>query len=158
MENYLFHRSWLYNIARGIDTEPVQARFNPKSIGCCKNFKGKAALLDLISIKKWLKDLGDEIENRLEKDAIENNRTPKQMVVSFTVQLPDGRETSSSRSYNFSPEDELCGELFTNKAFEVLIDSTEGCKPKGKLLIFFFYKCILKVIHISTYFFRRRKQ
>ncbi|XP_045446005.1 DNApol-eta [Melitaea cinxia] len=122
--------AWLYNIARGIDTEPVQARFNPKSIGCCKNFKGKAALLDLDSIKKWLKDLGDEIENRLEKDAIENNRTPKQMVVSFTVQLPDGRETSSSKSYNFSPEDELCGELFTNKAFEVLIDSTEGCKPK----------------------------
>ncbi|XP_046965071.1 DNA polymerase eta isoform X3 [Vanessa cardui] len=122
--------TWLYNIARGIDVEPVQAKFNPKSIGCCKNFKGKSALLDLESVKKWLRDLGDEIEERLEKDALETNRTPKQMVISFSVQLQDGRDTSSSRSYNFLPEDELCGELFTNKAFEILIDSTEGCKPK----------------------------
>ncbi|XP_047527690.1 DNA polymerase eta isoform X1 [Vanessa atalanta] len=122
--------TWLYNIARGIDIELVQAKFNPKSIGCCKNFKGKSALLDLESVKKWLRDLGDEIEERLEKDALENNRTPKQMVISFSVQLQDGRDTSSSRSYNFLPDDELCGELFTNKAFEILLDSTEGCKPK----------------------------
>ncbi|XP_050345009.1 DNA polymerase eta isoform X2 [Nymphalis io] len=122
--------TWLYNIARGIDIEPVQAKFNPKSIGCCKNFKGKSALLDLESVKKWLRDLGDEIEERLEKDALETNRTPKQMVVSFSVQLQDGRDTSSSRSYNFLPDDELCAELFTNKAFEILVDSTEGCKPK----------------------------
>ncbi|XP_046965070.1 DNA polymerase eta isoform X2 [Vanessa cardui] len=125
--------TWLYNIARGIDVEPVQAKFNPKSIGCCKNFKGKSALLDLESVKKWLRDLGDEIEERLEKDALETNRTPKQMVISFSVQLQDGRDTSSSRSYNFLPEDELCGELFTNKAFEILIDSTEGCKPKAEI-------------------------
>lgn len=112
--------------------EPVQARFNPKSIGCCKNFKGKAALLDLDSLRKWLKDLGDEIEDRLEKDALENNRTPKQMVVSFSTQMPDGRDTSSSRSYNFAFEEELCGELFTNKALELLMESTEGTKVKGK--------------------------
>ncbi|KAJ0180282.1 hypothetical protein K1T71_003686 [Dendrolimus kikuchii] len=122
--------SWLYNIARGIDLEHVQARFNPKSIGCCKQFRGKAALLDLENLTKWLKDLGDEIEDRLETDALENNRTPKQMVVSYSVQMPDGRDTSSSRSYNFNTEDELCGETFYNKALELIIESSEGMKPK----------------------------
>ncbi|KAG6448685.1 DNA polymerase eta [Manduca sexta] len=122
--------TWLYNIARGTDLEPVQARFNPKSIGCCKQLRGKSAVNDLDSLKKWLRDLGDEIEDRLEKDALENNRTPKQMVVSYSVQLLDGRDTSSSRSYNFVSEDELCGELLSNKALELLLESSEGCKPK----------------------------
>ncbi|KAL0893554.1 hypothetical protein ABMA27_013744 [Loxostege sticticalis] len=123
--------TWLYKIARGIDLEPVQARFNPKSIGCCKQFKGKSALLDLESLKKWLTDLGDEIEDRLEKDALENNRTPKQMVVSFSTYLPDGRDVSSSRSYNFT-DDDLCGEFFTKKALELVMDTTEGLKIKDE--------------------------
>ncbi|XP_059061747.1 DNA polymerase eta isoform X2 [Achroia grisella] len=123
--------SWLYNIARGIDMEPVQARFNPKSIGCCKQLRGKATVHNLHSLKKWLDDLGDEIDDRLEKDSLENNRTPKQMVVSFTTQLLDGRDTSSSRSYNFASDDELCGELFSSKALELVMDSLEGIKLKG---------------------------
>lgn len=113
--------------------EPVLARFNPKSIGCCKQFRGKAALVDLESLRKWLKDLGDEIDDRLEKDALENNRTPKQMVLSYSMQLPDGRDTSSSRSYNFVADDELCAELFSNKALELLIESSEGVRLKGRL-------------------------
>ncbi|XP_049866724.1 DNA polymerase eta [Pectinophora gossypiella] len=120
--------AWLYNIARGIDLEPVQARFNPKSIGCCKQLRGKSALYDLDGLRKWLKDLGDEIEDRLEKDSLENNRTPKQMVVSFTTQAPDGRDTSSSRSYNFIADDELCGDMFANKALELVLESLEGAK------------------------------
>ncbi|CAH0718758.1 unnamed protein product, partial [Brenthis ino] len=121
---------WLFNVARGIDLEPVQARFNPKSIGCCKQFKGKSALTDVDSVKKWLKDLGDEIEDRLEKDSLENNRTPRQMVVSFSIQLPDGRDSCSSRSHNFVTDDDLCGEFFWTKSFELLMESAEGCKPK----------------------------
>ncbi|KAI5635479.1 impB/mucB/samB family domain-containing protein [Phthorimaea operculella] len=123
--------TWLYNIARGIDLEPVQARFNPKSIGCCKQLRGKSALYDLDSLKKWLTDLGDEIEDRLEKDAVESNRTPKQMVVSFTTTGPDGRDSSSSRSYNFVADDELGGALFANKALELVLDSLEGVKYTG---------------------------
>lgn len=53
------------------------------------------------------------------------------MVVSFSTQLPDGRDTSSSRSYNFTNEDELCGEMFSSKALELVMDSVEGVKPKG---------------------------
>ncbi|KAM3961755.1 LOW QUALITY PROTEIN: DNA polymerase eta [Aphomia sociella] len=123
--------TWLYNIARGIDLEPVQAKFNPKSIGCCKQLRGKSALFHLDSLKKWLHDLGAEIEDRLEKDSLENNRTPKQMVASFTTQLPDGRDTSSSRSYNFVADDELCGEFFSNKALDLVMESLEGIKLKG---------------------------
>lgn len=125
-------RTWLYNIARGIDLEPVQARFNPKSIGCCKQFRGKAALLTLDCLRKWFKDLGDEIDDRLEQDALETNRTPKQMVVSYAVQMQDGRDTSSSRSYNFTLDDDLCGDFFSSKALELLMDSAEGVKVKGK--------------------------
>ncbi|CAH0406689.1 unnamed protein product [Chilo suppressalis] len=123
--------TWLYNIARGIDLEPVQARFNPKSIGCCKQLRGKSAVTDLDSLKKWLSDLGQEIEDRLEKDAVENNRTPKQMVVSFSTSLSDGRDVSSSRSYNFSTDDELSGNLFSSKALELIMETTEGTKLQG---------------------------
>lgn len=116
---------------------------NPKSIGCCKQFRGKAALLDLDSLRKWLKDLGEEIEDRLEQDALENNRTPKQMVVSFSAQMPDGRDTSSSRSYNFVAEDELCSELFSSKALELLLESSEGIKVKGN-------ECYLNIPYVCV--------
>ncbi|XP_039756665.1 DNApol-eta isoform X2 [Pararge aegeria] len=121
--------TWLYNIARGVDPEPVRARFNPKSIGCCKQFKGKAALIDLHSLEKWLRDLADEVEGRLEQDALESNRTPRQMVVSFAVQAA-GRDASSSRSYNFSPVDDLRGSTFASKALELVLEGAEGSKPK----------------------------
>ncbi|KAJ2952498.1 hypothetical protein O0L34_g6816 [Tuta absoluta] len=148
--------TWLYNIARGVDLEPVQARFNPKSIGCCKQLRGKSALLDLDSLRKWLADLGAEIEGRLERDAlesnslrkwladlgaeiegrlerdaVESNRTPKQMVVSFTAAGADGRDSSSSRSYNFVPDDELGAQLFASKALELVLDTLEGVKYAG---------------------------
>lgn len=61
------------------------------------------------------------------------------MVVSFAVQLHDGRDTSNSRSYNFVADDELCGEMFSSKALELVMDTIEGVKPKGmsdKLLSF----------------------
>lgn len=154
-----FYRTWLYNIARGIDLEPVQARFNPKSIGCCKNFKGKAALLDLESVRKWLKDLGDEIDDRLDQDALENNRTPKQMVLSYSTQLPDGKDSSSSRSYNFAADDELCGEFFSSKALELLLESSEGVKSKGRFarvhVVITKYRLLLLLFHKSIYFSRR---
>lgn len=37
-------RSWLYDLCRGIDDEPVKNRHLPQSIGCSKNFPGKSAL------------------------------------------------------------------------------------------------------------------
>lgn len=40
-------RLWLYNIARGIDNEPVSVRLVSKSIGACKKFPGKQAITSL---------------------------------------------------------------------------------------------------------------
>lgn len=40
----IFPRLWLFNIARGIDNEPVTNRLLANSIGACKRFPGKQAL------------------------------------------------------------------------------------------------------------------
>lgn len=95
----------MYDIARGIDKEPVVPRFNAKSIGCCKKFAGKAAILDLATLSHWLKELASEIQERLSADSTENSRYPTQMVVSFTKQLTNGKDTSCSRSVNMSKDD-----------------------------------------------------
>lgn len=41
---YSYSRTWLYNIARGIDSDPVTKRLVSKSVGCCKKFPGRQAL------------------------------------------------------------------------------------------------------------------
>ncbi|XP_023213850.1 DNA polymerase eta-like [Centruroides sculpturatus] len=64
----VFERIWLYNIARGIENEPVTARQLPKSIGCGKNFPGKAALNTKAKVRVWLQKLTEELEERLMKD------------------------------------------------------------------------------------------
>lgn len=48
----MFLSLWLYNIARGIDNEPVINRLLSKSVGACKKFPGKQAItsLDVASI------------------------------------------------------------------------------------------------------------
>lgn len=64
---------WLYNIARGIDNEPVEARLIPKSIGCCKRFPGKTALKTRQEIEHWINELAKEVGVRLSKDYEEVN-------------------------------------------------------------------------------------
>lgn len=39
--------NWLYNIARGIDNEPVTPRLVSKSIGACKRFPGKQVIVSI---------------------------------------------------------------------------------------------------------------
>lgn len=98
---YLLHkccfRTWLYNIARGIDLEPVTIRLASKSIGCCKKFPGITALTETADIKHWLKDLSEEIIERLDEDMKENNRKAKQIVLSF-VQSSDCKDVSTSKT------------------------------------------------------------
>ncbi|XP_039489415.1 DNApol-eta [Drosophila santomea] len=89
--------TWLFNISRGIDMEAVTPRFYSKSIGCCKKFPGRNNITGLKTLQHWLGELSSEINDRLEKDFIENNRRAKQMVVQY-VQDIDGEEVASSRS------------------------------------------------------------
>lgn len=63
-------RTWLYNIARGIDHEQVAARLIPKSIGCSKRFPGNSALATIEEVTHWLNELSAEVSERLKDDQI----------------------------------------------------------------------------------------
>ncbi|XP_015108604.1 DNA polymerase eta [Diachasma alloeum] len=75
--------SWLYNIARGIDNEPVTNRLICKSIGSSKNFPGKAAITKLEDLKGWVTCLAEEIVDRLEQDMEENERRATHLTLSY---------------------------------------------------------------------------
>lgn len=112
---------WLYNIARGIDLEAVTPRLVSKSIGCCKKFPGRNAIAATTTLTHWLTELAKEITERLEQDELENNRRPKQMVVSF-VQTINNIDVSSSRTVNLSAIDV---EKVVNDAMDVLKKNTD---------------------------------
>lgn len=95
---------WLYNIARGIDLEPVTTRLVSKSIGCCKKFPGKSALVTEEEVRHWLGELAQEIAERLEQDQMENNRKARQITVSFAQEV-GRRDVSSSRTTALSSYD-----------------------------------------------------
>lgn len=60
--------NWLWQISHGIDTEPVMSRQAAKSIGCSKNFRGKQALNTVSKVNYWLKQLSEELQERLDSD------------------------------------------------------------------------------------------
>lgn len=97
MVRIFYYRLWLYNIARGIDLEPVTQRFSSKSIGCCKKFPGRVSIKGIATLKHWLTELATEIFERIEQDEMEYNRRAKQMVVSFMQEI-NNEDISSSRS------------------------------------------------------------
>ncbi|XP_074652840.1 DNA polymerase eta-like [Tubulanus polymorphus] len=74
---------WLYAVSRGIDTDPVNPRQLPKSIGCSKNFQGKAQLDTKTKVKHWLLELATELEERLITDREKNKRKAQTMTVSI---------------------------------------------------------------------------
>ncbi|VEN42405.1 unnamed protein product [Callosobruchus maculatus] len=90
---------WLYNIAKGIDNEPVTLRLVSKSIGCCKKFPGRTALTTTDDIEHWTSELASELSERLVKDQEENNRRGKQIVVSFAQNDIHSSRTVPLNSY-----------------------------------------------------------
>ncbi|EDW19040.1 DNApol-eta [Drosophila mojavensis] len=113
--------TWLHNIARGIDLEAVTPRFYSKSIGCCKKFPGRNNITGLKTLQHWLGELASEINDRLEKDFIENNRKAKQMVVQY-VQDIDGQEVASSRSMPLNQCDQ---ETLVKQSLELIKANTK---------------------------------
>ncbi|XP_070788587.1 DNA polymerase eta [Pituophis catenifer annectens] len=95
--------SWLYELCRGIDFEPVKARQLPKSIGCSKNFPGKTALATQKQVQYWLLQLALELEERLNKDRDQNNRVAKQLSVGIHMQ--GGKHTNLTRCCALSQYD-----------------------------------------------------
>ncbi|XP_031835081.1 DNA polymerase eta isoform X2 [Nomia melanderi] len=74
---------WLYNIARGIDNEPVTMRLVTKSIGACKKFPGRQAITSLDVLKHWAGELSAEVCERLEQDREENERRATLLTICY---------------------------------------------------------------------------
>ncbi|GFR09512.1 DNA polymerase eta [Trichonephila clavata] len=87
--------TWLYNVSRGIENEPVTPRQLPKSIGCGKNFPGKSSLDTKEKVKHWVKQLATELEERLLKDQENNHRVARLLTVSIRNTSTAGYSTVS---------------------------------------------------------------
>ncbi|XP_029891695.1 DNA polymerase eta isoform X2 [Aquila chrysaetos chrysaetos] len=102
--------SWLYDLCRGIEDEPVKNRYLPQSIGCSKNFPGKTALATQKEVQHWLLQLALELESRLTKDRSQNHRVAKQLMVVIRMQ----GDTRVSRFCALSRYDaqKMCNDAF----------------------------------------------
>ncbi|KGL89507.1 DNA polymerase eta, partial [Charadrius vociferus] len=102
--------SWLYDLCRGIEEEPVKNRYLPQSIGCSKNFPGKTALATQKEVQHWLLQLALELESRLTKDRSQNHRVAKQLMVVIRMQ----GDTRVSRFCALSRYDaqKMCNDAF----------------------------------------------
>ncbi|XP_078462363.1 DNA polymerase eta [Lampetra planeri] len=89
--------SWLHDLCRGVEFEPVRPRQLPKSIGCSKNFMGREALDTKEKVQHWLQQLSLELEERLSKDRDMNNRVAKLLTVGVRLS-GDQRYLGLSRS------------------------------------------------------------
>nr|XP_050023241.1 DNA polymerase eta-like [Dermacentor andersoni] len=87
--------TWLYQLVRGIDLEPVTPRKLAQSIGCGKNFRGKLALDTTTKVKHWLEQLSEELVERLLRDREQNQRIAQLLVISVRKA---GQEGGTSRS------------------------------------------------------------
>nr|CAH8831870.1 unnamed protein product [Trichobilharzia regenti] len=72
---------WLHDLSRGIDHESVVSRSLAQSVGCSKNFMGRAMLTTSEQIKRWLLCLTEELYERLDDDYNQNQRYPTRLIV-----------------------------------------------------------------------------
>ncbi|KAM4785998.1 DNA polymerase eta isoform 4-T4 [Cyanocitta cristata] len=102
--------SWLYDLCRGIEEEPVKNRYLPQSIGCSKNFPGKTALATQKAVQHWLLQMALELESRLNKDRSQNHRVARQLMVVIRQQ----GDTRVSRLCALSRYDaqKMCNDAF----------------------------------------------
>ncbi|KAL3275973.1 hypothetical protein HHI36_020704 [Cryptolaemus montrouzieri] len=112
---------WLYNIARGIDNEPVSPKLISKSISCCKRFPGKNALFKHKDVEHWMNELGLEVSERLEKDQEENSRKAKMITISFTQEI-NKNDVSNSKTCRLKSYD---AKKIAEDALQVII---KNCK------------------------------
>jgi DNA polymerase eta len=72
--------TWLWNVARGRSGDKVQGRVLPKSHSCSKTFAGPKSLKDMASVMYWLGEMAEELQERLDLDLENNNRTARLLV------------------------------------------------------------------------------
>ncbi|KAK3189043.1 hypothetical protein Dsin_028604 [Dipteronia sinensis] len=90
--------TWLWNTARGISGEEVQARLLPKSHGSGKSFPGPRALKTVDSVKHWLNQLCEELNERLCSDLEQNKRIARTLTLHASA-----FKSSSSDSFKKFP-------------------------------------------------------
>ncbi|XP_019182065.1 PREDICTED: DNA polymerase eta isoform X2 [Ipomoea nil] len=73
--------TWLWNTARGMNGEEVQGRLLPMSHGSGKTFPGPRALRTIASVEKWLRELCDELNERLQSDLEQNKRIARTLTL-----------------------------------------------------------------------------
>lgn len=128
---------WLYNLAQGVDVEPVNTRLIAKSIGCSKNFTGRARLCTTEQVEHWVNELAQEMLERLNKDLEENNRKARQMVVSYGQEV-EGDEVHSSKSHPLNMYEQ---KHIVDNTLKIL--QKNCCKDDGCYGITFFGECML---------------
>ncbi|OQV20052.1 DNA polymerase eta [Hypsibius exemplaris] len=106
---------WLMSISRGKDNETVQARDQPKSIGCSKNFSGSEALKTREDIRTWLNHFCCELSKRLKKDQADSNRTATLLTIYCTF-LDNGSRKQFSKCAPLTSYEQ---EDMTNDGFAV---------------------------------------
>ena len=124
-------------MARGIDLEQVTPKFNAKSISCSKRFAGKNAITSIHTLNHWLKELSQEIIERLEKDSLENDRTSRHMTVSFTQQIGK-KDVASSRNcpLNGTTVNAFDIDRMTKETFDTIMRSTDKfLKAEGMVIM-----------------------
>uniref|UniRef100_A0A4W3JNZ0 DNA polymerase eta n=1 Tax=Callorhinchus milii TaxID=7868 RepID=A0A4W3JNZ0_CALMI len=102
--------SWLYELCRGVEFEPLRPRQLPKSIGCSKIFSGRTALATCEEIRFWLLQLASELEERLTKDRDSNGRVAQQLLVG--VRLKDGHGLSRCCSLPLCEATKIANDAF----------------------------------------------
>ncbi|NWW79055.1 POLH polymerase, partial [Climacteris rufus] len=103
--------SWLYDLCRGIEEEPVKNRYLPQSIGCSKNFPGKTALATQKAVQHWLLQMALELESRLTKDRSQNHRVARQLMV-VVRQQGDTRVSRLCALTRYDAQ-KMCNDAFT---------------------------------------------
>ncbi|PKU49105.1 dna polymerase eta [Limosa lapponica baueri] len=102
--------SWLYDLCRGIEDEPVKNRYLPQSIGCSKNFPGRTALATQKEVQHWLLQLALELESRLTKDRSQNHRVAKQLMV--VIRMPGDTRVSRFCALSRYDAQKMCNDAF----------------------------------------------
>ncbi|NXU85119.1 POLH polymerase, partial [Xiphorhynchus elegans] len=112
--------SWLYDLCRGIEDEPVKNRYLPQSIGCSKNFPGRTALATQKEVQHWLLQLALELESRLNKDRSQNHRVARQLMVVV-------RQQGDTRVSRFCALSRYDAQKMCNDAFALI----QNCNAAG---------------------------
>ncbi|KAL7614759.1 hypothetical protein Lser_V15G06581 [Lactuca serriola] len=113
--------TWLWNTARGMNGEEVEERLLPKSHASGKTFRGPSALKTLSSVENWLKELCEELSERLHTDLETNKR------IAHTLTLhADAYKTTDTDSHKKFPSKSCPLRYGAGKLLEDAINLFQG--------------------------------